>query len=88
MKITGPLSYHAELQSGETVRKHIDAIRKREIRYPPANVDTSSSTEDDVYLPSPVASPPTGGSPPPPPPGPVRRSTRRRAPPDYFSSKT
>ena len=33
VKVTGPLSYHVELLSGHVVRRHVDAIRSREVYY-------------------------------------------------------
>ena len=47
-KITGPLSYHVELDSGRTVRRHIDAVRSRNIAPVPPSEPT---TENDIYLP-------------------------------------
>ena len=93
VKVTGPLSYHIELADGRTVRRHVDAIRKRHTVLvngpPPAN-----DLMDDIYLPSannPSESP-TSNVPPrvPPPrvPPPARRSSRNRLPPDRYGHGT
>lgn len=84
VKQTGPVSYHVELLSGNTVRKHVDAVRKREVAYPRPQPSTEDE-DQDIYLPTLPATP---ALPPPPPPllHPVapllRRSTRQRQPPD------
>ena len=55
-KVTGPLSYHVELESGRTVRRHVDAVRRRDVLVSAAG-DTSQDSTDDFYLPD---LPPTG----------------------------
>jgi hypothetical protein len=55
-KVTGPLSYHVELQSGCIVRRHVDAVRRRDVLVS-ASGDTSHGSTDDFYLPD---LPPTG----------------------------
>ena len=52
VKVTGPLSYHIELLSGQVVRRHVDAICARRtliprLKLPPIN----DSTADDFFLP-------------------------------------
>lgn len=81
VKVTGPLSYHVQLASGETVRRHVDAMHPRRAPVEPAQSQQRDDiAEDDVSLPD---LPPTPGPavvPPQPPPS-LRRSTRqRRAP--------
>lgn len=92
VKTTGPLSYHVELLSGNVVRRHVDAIRTREVAYPrphPLTVTSAPSVdEDDLYLPDFPPTPATPPPPPPPPPLPTRRSDRHRAPPDRLGWKT
>ena len=79
VKVTGPLSYHVEVQSGKVVRRHVDAVRKREVVLPPSQSQDTSSSAEDVYLPdvpaprppdTPTAPDPPAAAPPPPP-GPV-----------------
>ena len=84
VKVTGPLSYHAELHSGQVVRRHVDAIRRRDVRATDsagakADMDPTAS---DFYLPDfpplvapplvapPLVAPPLVAPPPPPPPPP------------------
>ena len=58
-KVTGPLSYHVELSSGCVVRRHVDAIRRRNLPVEPTPEPTSpTSSNDDLYLPD-VQSTPT-----------------------------
>ncbi len=87
-KVTGPFSYYVELESGRAVRRHVDAIRSRNIR---VTVPVEASP-DDLYLPD-VLSPdpiphvaPPGPAPPPAPPTapppPPRLSARLCQPPD------
>lgn len=90
-KVTGPLSYYVELESGRTVRRHVDAIRSRNIRVT-VPVEASPSSRDDLYLPDVLSSDPIphvappGPAPPPAPPTapppPPRLSARLRQPPD------
>ena len=49
-KVTGPLSYHVEVIDGRTVRRHVDAVRTRQVRYPRVNEEPNSDT-DDLCLP-------------------------------------
>ena len=87
VKVTGPLSYHIELADSRTVRRHVDAIRKRHsvlVNSPPTN-----DSVDDIYFPSANN---TSESPrsivasqvPPPP----RRSARNCPPPDRYGHGT
>lgn len=95
VKATGPVSYQVELLSGLVVRRHVDAVRRRDTQSPPSPpTDTSSqSTVDDIYLPDlppvrPAPLPPVPVAPPPPvhvPPAPRTRQTRSR--PDYFDGR-
>jgi len=86
VKVTGPLSYHVELLSGQVVRRHVDAIQPRKtlVRKPVQPSDTDS-TADDVFLPdvpANVTPSPVGAhaaSLPQP-----RRSSRQRAAPNRF----
>lgn len=61
MKATGPLSYQVELLSGNVVRRHVDAVRNREVGYPQPYPSTEYSAsrmeEDDFYLPDIPATP-------------------------------
>ena len=50
VKVTGPLSYHVELESGHTVRRHVDSLRVRH-----AMVQENKS--DLLYLPDTPTSP-------------------------------
>ena len=75
-KVTGPLSYQVELSSGQVVRRHVDAIRRRDIRVP--QQPAADVTVDDFLLPN-LPPPPTL-----PPPPPLRRSTRQVARPDVY----
>ncbi len=95
-KVTGPLSYHVELESGCVVRRHVDAIRRRDIRVAVSQETSTFPPEDDLYLPDvpppaphvatpeptppPAPTPVTPASPPPPPI--VRQSARHHLPPD------
>ena len=87
-KVTGPLSYHVEVIDGRTVRRHVDAVRTRQVRYPRANEEPNPDI-DDLCLPdllvssahqrarrSAVLRRPT------------RRSTRHRPPPDRLGRGT
>ena len=60
-KVTGPLSYHVQLESGQVVRRHVDAVRKRESRSPPLpHVQSEADDEEnDLYLPSMPPAPPS-----------------------------
>lgn len=78
-KVTGPLSYHIELEDGRVVRRHVDAVRTRD------NVSTNSphvsDTSNDLYLPTrprTIATPRVRHAPT------IRRSTRARAQPNYY----
>ncbi len=80
MKVTGPLSYHVERDSGHVVRRHVDAVRNREPSIPPQR---GSDDENDPYLldAQQPATPPavdTGPPPAPPPPPAPRHSTRHQ----------
>lgn len=86
VKCTGPLSYHITLRDGRVVRRHIDALRNREVLVPRKKPQTpeSSDSDDDFFLPDIPATPPTQvapdaarGQPPS-----RRRSARQRQPPD------
>lgn len=91
-KVTGPLSYHVKVQSGNVVRRHVDAVRKRDVlrQLPqPQEADTYPSA-DDIYLPDSTAPRPPDppAAPPPPPPAgippPARHSTRNCPPPNRY----
>lgn len=77
VKVTGPLSYQVELESGTVVRRHVDSVRSRSAVSPAVGTTTelsgnsqlsNSSQVDPLTLPEllPGAAPP----PPPPVPGP------------------
>ena len=52
VKVTGPLSYHIQLLSGETVRRHVDAMHPWRTTVEPAQPQQmDDSTLDDVLLP-------------------------------------
>ena len=87
VRITGPLSYQVELDSGQVVRRHIDAVRSR--RQAPEAEPEQSDMEDPIYspdippaVPLPVQPPliPAPPPPPPPPQAPPRRSSRPHKP--------
>ena len=83
VKVTGPLSYQVELLSGRVVRRHVDAVRSRQVYYTrPQTQSCTESTEDDYLLPD---LPPTSATARvnlPTPPRQLRRSTRHCAPPE------
>ena len=81
VNVTGPLSYHIELDDGRVVRRHVDAVRARCDSADPSPLNDSPLPQDDLYLPTRV-SPPTPAILPPVPP--VRRSTRSRSRPNYY----
>ena len=58
--VTGPLSYHVDLDSGPTVRRHVDSVRKRHA--PSAQSEAASQDTDLLALPNapvtPTAAPP------------------------------
>ena len=58
--VTGPLSYQVELQSGSTVRRHVDNLRTR-VQSPSdaPDVDAGSTTDHTVF----PDTPPTGAPP-------------------------
>ena len=75
--VTGPLSYQVQLESGSTVRRHVDSVRKRHA----VEVEVQSQDVDPLSLPEvTVDNPPPTNIPNPPPP--VRHSRRHRPPPD------
>ncbi len=100
VKVSGPLSYHVELQSGRVVRRHVDAVRKRVVSHLPLVTSSPSALdEEDLYLPNvpqthpdtqetaraPTLPLPTPNAPPQCDQPPIRRSTRHRPPPDRLS---
>ena len=78
-KVTGPLSYHVEVIDGREVRRHVDAVRTRDVLYPKPTAPMEDDHDDNFFLPD---LPPPVPPPPRPPPDPVRRSARHRPPPD------
>ena len=73
-KVTGPLSYHVEVQSGNIVRRHVDAVRKRDVLCPlPHSQEADTYSDEDIYLPdtTPLAPPPAPALPPALPPQPI-----------------
>ena len=82
-KVTGPLSYEVELLSGGTVRRHVDAVRRRE---PAVSTTEPEQGSHDPFpdefpsSPNPVPDPPAM----PPIPQPLRRSTRVSHPPNWY----
>ena len=84
--VTGPLSYHVQLSSGETVRRHVDAIHPRHVSIQPAQPQQVSddSTENDVFLPDLPAPRSTTDNSHQPPHISLRRSARHRTAPDRF----
>ena len=95
VKVTGPLSYHIKLADGRTVRRHVDAIRKRHLVLVNSHPSTNDLV-DDIYLPSAnntsESANNTSESPrsivPPRVPPPPRRSARNRPPPDRYGHGT
>ena len=84
VKVTGPLSYHIELLSGQVVRRHVDAIRSRKtlVSRPKSPSSADSSTADDFLLPDLPMSSPTVVSEHLSHSQPLRRSTRQRSEPN------
>ena len=88
VKVTGPLSYHVEVQPGKVVRRHVDAVRKRYVVLPlPQSQEATTSSFEDIYSPDIPAPPPPAPPPAPtpptatPPPGtvpPAARKPRKR----------
>ena len=90
--VTGLLSYQVELESGNTVRRHVDSVRKR---YVTEDEESTSDPTEPLYLPDmpPLPHPTVPPAPPDPPnpppptanvPPPPRRSTRPHNPVDYY----
>ena len=63
-KITGPLSYEIQLQSGGTVNRHVDGVRRRDAEPTPENRHSVEDAVSDEALPM-IAS--QADNPPPPP---------------------
>ena len=77
VKVTGPLSYHVELESGHTVRRHVDSLRVRHAKVQ----QNKSDNVDPLYLPDTSTSPVRQSVPPVIPSHPTpRRSSRPRRP--------
>ena len=69
VKVTGPLSYHVEVQPGKVVRRHVDAVRKHYVVLPlPQSQETTTSSFEDIYSPDVPAPPPPAPPPAPTPP--------------------
>ena len=47
VKVTGPLSYHVQLQDGSTVRRHVDDIRRRDSAEQSSVQDQNASPPPD-----------------------------------------
>ncbi len=60
-KRSGPLSYQVTLLDNRVVRRHIDALRNREVLYsrPKPQPHEPESSDDDLYLPDVPTTPPT-----------------------------
>ena len=86
VKVTGSLSYHVQLSSGEVVRCHADAVHSRHTTFQPEQSQqaTDDTTENDIFLPNLPPTHPTPVHPPPPPQVSIRRSTCSRTAPDRF----
>ncbi len=54
VKVSGPLSYHVELQSGRVVRRHVDAVHQRVASHLPLVTSSPSAIGygEDLYLPN------------------------------------
>ena len=54
VKVTGPLSYHVQLSSGDVVRHNVDAVHSRYIPFQPAQSQqaTDDTTDNDIFLPN------------------------------------
>ena len=60
VKVTGPLSYQVELLDRRVVRRHVDAVRDRQVQYPRPQPQEEVTSDDDLYLPDgPPPAPPT-----------------------------
>ena len=83
VKVTGPLSYHVQLSSGDVVRRHVDAVHSRHIPLQPARSQQAmdDTTENDIFLPN---FPPTPVDPQPSSQVSIRRSARSRTAPDRY----
>ena len=49
-KVTGPLSYHIELNDGRVVHRHVDAVRARQDSADPLPLNDSSLPQDDLHV--------------------------------------
>ena len=79
--VTGPLSYHVELESGHTVRRHVDSLRVRHAKVQ----QNKSDNVDPLYLPDTSSSPVLQSVPPVLPSHPTpRRSSRPRRPVEIY----
>ena len=73
------------LRDGHVVRRHVDALRKREVLYPTLQTPQTpeaGDSDDDFYLPDTPVTPRVAPAPAPVQPASVRRSARNRHPPD------
>ncbi len=52
VKVSGPLFYHVELQSGRVVCRYVDAVRKRVASHLPLVTSSPSVDGEDLYLPN------------------------------------
>ena len=82
-EVTGPLSYRVELESGISVRRHVDSVRKRVVIVD-SDSQSPSSSGDPLYLPDITPTVPPPPPIPPPLPRPLRRSTRPQKPLDRY----
>ncbi len=79
IKVTSPVSYMVELRSGQTVRRHVDAVLRR--------TDICASEESEQTSDVPTSTTSSTSSLPPSPSHQPRSSTRNRARPEYFAGK-
>ena len=79
-KVTGPLSYHVEVDRGRVLRRHVDALRTRYSDSTASPLQDTPYGRDDIYFPTrrniPTRTPARHVPP--------RRSTRQRSRPNYY----
>ena len=64
--VTGPLSYLIEIADGRTVRRHVDAVRAREVEVPQATSEERDWDDCPLRVPEPRVPEPVTETPPPP----------------------
>ena len=79
-KVTGPLSYHVEVDKGNVLRRHVDALRTRYSDSTASPLQDTLYGRDDIYFPTrsniPIQTPARHV--------PLRQSTHQRSCPNYY----